>query len=158
MCICVIHYHFLFHLHFVSPSASGRTNADLRGMDIGLTTASFGTKAQTAISHKNAEFRKDAGDDVTHTCGDKHTVVTKRTTTTVTKPYGSKSSRETTPTRTLGAMVRSEPLKHTLVKQASPKHKSCSPSRSRTPGRTISLTGDARKSEPRASTSATSCE
>lgn len=145
------------------PLASGRTNTDLRGMDLGLTTASFGTKAQTAISSKNAEYRRDAssaGDDVTvtHTCGGKHTVVTKRTTTAVTKPYGSKSSRETTPTRTMGTAVRSEPLKHTLVKHASPKHKAGSPSRSRTPGRAISPIGETRKSEPRASASATSSE
>jgi dystonin len=141
--------------------ASGRTNTALRGMDPGLTTATFGTKAQTAISNKNVELIREAhnaGDNLTvsDTSGRRHAVVTKRTTTTVTKSLGSKSSRETTPTRTLGATVRSEPLKHTLVRQASPKAKSGSPSRSKTPSRAMSPGGDVRKSESRSSTAATS--
>ena len=67
-------------------------------MEPGLTTAAFGTKAQSAIANKNAEFRREissSGDKmiVTDTSGRKHTVATKQTTTTVTRPAGSKSSR-----------------------------------------------------------------
>ena len=57
-------------------------------MEPGLTTAAFGTKAQSAIANKNAEFRREissSGDKmtVTDTSGRKHTVATKQTTTTV---------------------------------------------------------------------------
>ena len=125
-------------------------------MDPGLTSAAFGTKAQTAISNKNAELRRDAsyGDKLTLTdpSGRKHTVVTKRSTTTVTRPVGSKSSRETTPTRTVGSTARSEPLKHTLVRQASPK-KSGLPPMSKTPSRAFSPPADGQKSSKGATSS-----
>ena len=133
-------------------TAAGRTNTTLRGMDPGLTTAVFGTKAQTAISSKNTELRRDlssSGTDkltVTDPSGRKHTMATKRTTTTVTRQTtGTKSSRETTPTRTSGAAGRSEPLRHMLVRQASPKTKSShhpSPPRSKTPSRALSPSGE----------------
>ena len=99
------------------PAASGRTNIDLRSMDTGLATASFSTKGQTVIAGKNTALRKDASSDKltwTDPSGRKQTVVTKRTTAAVTKAGGQKSSREATPTRV-------EPLKHTFVRQASPK-------------------------------------
>ena len=121
-------------------------------MDLGLTSAAFGTRTQTAISNKNAELRRDAsyGDKLTLTdpSGRKHTVVTKHSTTTVTRPAGSKSSCETTPTRTVG----STPLKHTLVREASPK-KSGLPPMSKTPSRAFSSPADGQKSSKGASSS-----
>ena len=51
---------------------------------------------------------------VTDSSGRKQTHVTKRTTTSLTKVGGPKSSRESTPTRV-------EPLKHTFLRHTSPK-------------------------------------
>ena len=151
----------LSYLHLTLTSkplflASGRTNTTLRGMDPGLTTASFGTKAQTAISTKNVDLSHDisSGTDkltMTDSSGRKHTVATKRNITTVTKTVpvtgggSSRSSRETTPTRTGLSAVRTEPLRHTLVRQGSPKTKSSLPPRSKTPSRALSPTGDNKK-------------
>ena len=138
-------------------SASGRTNTALKRMDPGLTTAAFGTKAQTAISTKNADLSHNmsSGTDkltVTDQSGRKHTIATKRSTTTVTRTIpgssggSSRSSRETTPTRTgLSATVRTEPLRHTLVRQSSPKTKTTLPPRSKTPSRALSPTGENKK-------------
>ena len=119
---------------------------DLRGIGPGLATASFTTETQSAIASKNAALRKDASGDkltVTDPSGRKHTVATKRMTTSVTRQVPSKSSRETTPTRTMGTAVRSEPIKHTLVRQGSPKSKMTGlPPRSKTPSRALSPSGD----------------
>ena len=86
-------------------------------MEAGLAQASFATKSQTAIAGKNTGLRREAGTDkmtVTDSSGRKQTLITKRMTTTLTKVGGPKSSREGTPTRT-------EPLKHTFLRQTSPK-------------------------------------
>ena len=37
-------------------AVSGRTNTSLRSMDVGLTTAVFGSKTQTAIASKNSDL------------------------------------------------------------------------------------------------------
>ena len=141
------------------PIAAGRTNTALRSMEPGLTTAAFGTKAQSAITNKNAELRREissSGDKmtVTDTSGSKHRVATKQTTTTVTRPAGSKSSRETTPTRTFGKTVRSEPLKHTLVRQMSPAKIKGLPPRTRSK----SPTGDNGKNGQKATKGSVSSE
>ena len=39
-------------------AASGRTNTSLRSMDVGLTTAVFGSKTQTAIAKKNSDLQQ----------------------------------------------------------------------------------------------------
>ena len=147
----------------LSLPATGRTNTSLRGMDMGLTTATFSTKTQTAISHKNSDIRGDGnGEDVITTelpSGRKATLATKRSTTTIVRPAtgtgSGRGSRETTPTRTAGlaTAVRAEPLRHTLVRQASPKTKTVGgPGRSKTPSRALSPTADGPKT-PRAPTS-----
>ena len=147
----------------LSPPATGRNNTSLRGMDVGLTTATFSTKTQTAISHKNSDLRGEGnGEDVITTelpSGRKATLATKRSTTTIVRPAtgtgSGRGSRETTPTRTAGlaTAVRAEPLRHTLVRQASPKTKTVGgPGRSKTPSRALSPTAD-RPKTPRAPTS-----
>ena len=45
-------------------SASGRTNTSLSGMDVGLTTAVFGSITQTAIANKNADLRRQGNTHV----------------------------------------------------------------------------------------------
>ena len=91
--------------------------------------------------------------------GRKATLATKRSTTTIVRPAtgtgSGRGSRETTPTRTAGlaTAVRAEPLRHTLVRQASPKTKTVGgPGRSKTPSRALSPTADGPKT-PRAPTS-----
>ena len=59
-----------FHYSLIPiPIAAGRTNTALRSMEPGLTTAAFGTKAQSAIANKNAELRREISSS-----GDKMTV------------------------------------------------------------------------------------
>ena len=143
-------------------AASGRKNTDLRGMDLGLATASFTTKTQTAVSAKNASLKRDLtttprdreGESIparsktpsfesgnrlttfTDPSGRKHAVMTKRT--IATKP--SKSSRESTPTWTEGTPThsRAEPMKHSFVRQPSPKTKMTTIQCSKTPSRALS--------------------
>jgi hypothetical protein len=156
--------------------ATRRTNASLRGMDVGLTTASFATKTQTAISHKNSELRggggrgggEGNGGDATLTVTEllsgrkTATLPTKRSSTTTMRPgatgtWSGRGSRETTPTRSPGLSAqatRAEPLRHTLVRQGSPKAtKTGGPARSRTPSRGLSPpTGDGHKTPTSAPT------
>ena len=139
-------------------SASGRTNTSLRGMDYGLTTAVFCSKTQTAIANKNADLRRQGNATPTDSSGRRVTVATKQSTTAT--PRG-KSLRETTPTRTGGlssAAVRSEPLRHTLVRQASPKTKvaGAGKGRSKTPSRALSPTGEGGRNGGRAGKTPTS--
>ncbi|CAI7993605.1 Microtubule-actin cross-linking factor 1 [Geodia barretti] len=152
--------------------ATRRTNASLRGMGVGLTTASFATKTQTAISHKNSELRGGGGGgegDATLTVTElpsgrkTATLPTKRSSsTTIMRPgatgtWSGRGSRESTPTRSPGLSVqatRAEPLRHTLVRQGSPKTtRTGGQARSRTPSRGLSPpTGNGHKTPTSAPT------
>ena len=101
-----------------STTATGRTNASLRGMDVGLTTASFATKTQTTISHKHSELygggEGEVLTEVSPASGSRKTATlpTKRSTTTLVRPaaagstatWSGRGSRETTPTRSPGGI------------------------------------------------------
>ena len=139
----------------IVTAASGRTSTSLRTMDVGLTTAVFGSKTQTAIASKNSDLRRQTNAETKiDPSGRRVTVATtKSVTPTTAKPVtgSGRSSRETTPTRAgvgvggVSTGVRSEPLRHTLVRQASPKTKVAGSGaggvRSKTPSRALSPTG-----------------
>ena len=85
-------------------------------MDVGLTTASFATKTQTAISHKHSKLygggEGEVLTEVSPASGSRKTATlpTKRSTTTLVRPatagstatWSGRGSRETTPTRSPG--------------------------------------------------------
>ena len=112
----------------IMTAASGPTNTSLRSMDVGLTTAVFGSKTQTAIANKNSDLRRQTNAETKiDLSGRRITVVTtKSVVSTTAKPVtgSGRSSRETTLTRAgvgvggVSTGVRSEPLRHTLYSEA----------------------------------------
>ena len=105
----------LYCCYFDHPTCSIRTHKCR--FEIHGSWPGPGFLCQTAIAGKNTGLRREAGTDkmtVTDSSGQKQTLITKGTTTTLTKVGGPKSSREGTPART-------EPLKHTFLRQTSPK-------------------------------------
>ena len=75
----------------------------MRGMDVGLTTAVFGSKTQTAIANKNSDLRRQTNaENKIDPSGLRVTVATtKSVAPTMAKPAtgSGRSSRETTLTR-----------------------------------------------------------